>query len=405
MRRDAHPPILHFIYASLCYNALGYPGGPCTLFENRGPTTGVVVPHELHSNQPLLQIRNLRTTFDTDQGVAYAVDGVDFAIAPGEIFAMVGESGCGKTVTALSILGLIDPPGKVVSGEIIFQGRELTALSKAEMDALRGDQITMIFQEPLASLNPVFSIGAQIGELLRVHRGLSRREARREGVALLEMVGIPDAEARLQAYPDELSGGQAQRVMIAMALALNPALLIADEPTTALDVTIQAQILELLRSLKAKHKTAVLLITHDLGVVAEMADQVAVMYAGQIVESAGIDGIFSSARHPYTQALLHSMPALGKSRTHLPVIAGTVPNPLERVPGCRFAPRCEARRQYHLEICRQREPDLISSGVGHAVRCWLYQSANGHEKPLNTVEQVDHRSQSINPSRREKADQ
>jgi len=363
------------------------------------------VPLDLLPVEPLLQVHNLQTTFDTDQGAVHAVDGIDFSIAPGEIFALVGESGCGKTVTALSILGLIDPPGKIVKGEIDFQGRSLTTLSGAEMDALRGDQLTMIFQEPLASLNPVFSIGAQIGELLQVHRGLARREALREGAALLERVGIPDAESRLHAYPDELSGGQAQRVMIAMALALKPALLIADEPTTALDVTIQAQILDLLRSLQEMHGTSILLITHDLGVVTEIADRVAMMYAGRIVECAPIDRIFQKALHPYTQALLNSHPSMGRSRTHLPVIPGEVPNPLEHVPGCRFAPRCEARIKFHLEICNQREPDLISNGLGQAARCWLYQSAHGYEHPLRTIDASNDRSQPTRSSCQGRTDQ
>jgi oligopeptide/dipeptide ABC transporter ATP-binding protein len=295
---------------------------------------------------------------------------------------LVGESGCGKSVSALSLLRLIDPPGQIVEGEVTFRGQHLETLTEKQMTELRGSQISMIFQQPQSSLNPVFSVGEQISEVLRLHIGMNREQAWQRAGELLHSVGIPDAASRLRAYPHELSGGQAQRVMIAMALACSPALLIADEPTTALDVTIQAQILDLMRELRAKLGTAIILITHDLGVVAEMADRVAVMYAGKIVEEAEVDTLFARPLHPYTQGLIASIPVLGKVTDRLEVIPGSVPNLIDLPPGCRFAPRCKARLEHNLSICDQQEPELGPIEDGHAARCWLYQSSGEHRAPL-----------------------
>ena len=334
------------------------------------------------SDGKLLQVEDLQTFFFTDDGVVKAVDGVGFDVRRGEIFGLVGESGCGKSVSAMSILRLIDPPGQIVAGKIEFDGQSLLDLTEDQMIDLRGSRISMIFQQPQSSLNPVFTVGDQIAEVLQIHQRLSKKRGPGKAIEILHSVGIPDAERRSKAYPHELSGGQAQRVMIAMGLVLSPQLLIADEPTTALDVTIQAQILDLMRDLQAKWNTAIILITHDLGVVAEMAERVAVMYAGRIVEQAEVKVLFDQARHPYTRGLIASIPVLGRVQDRLEVIPGSVPNLIDLPPGCRFAARCTARMQYHLEICTQAEPELLEMEKGHSVRCWLYQDAQGHQAPL-----------------------
>jgi oligopeptide/dipeptide ABC transporter ATP-binding protein len=333
------------------------------------------------NNKPLLEVKNLKTYFFTEDGVVKAVDGVDFAVYPGEVLGIVGESGCGKSVTSLSIMRLIGQPGKVVDGEIFFNDTDLLKLPEKEMMEIRGNNISMIFQQPQSSLNPVFRVGDQIGEVLNIHQDFGKEAARKRVIELLKMVGIPEPERRADAYPHELSGGQAQRVMIAMALACVPDLLIADEPTTALDVTIQAQILDLMRNLRANIGTAIILITHDLGVIAEMCERVAVMYAGQIVEQTDVNTLFKQPLHPYTQGLIGSIPILGKLKDRLEVIPGSVPNLVNMPPGCRFAPRCRARVDNNLTICTEKEPDLIDAQSGHLVRCWLYQSAEGHVPP------------------------
>src|SRR5512136_607287 len=310
--------------------------------------------------ETLLEVRNLKTYFYTEDGVVKAVDGVDFTVARGEVLGLVGESGCGKSVTSLSIMRLIGIPGKVVEGEIFFDGRNLLELSEAEMVHMRGNRMSMIFQQPQSSLNPVFKIGDQVAEVLQIHQNMGKEESWNKAVDLLHLVGIPDAEKKAHSFPHEVSGGQAQRVMIAMALALNPQLLIADEPTTALDVTIQAQILDLLRDLRNRMDTAVILITHDLGVIAEMADRVAVMYAGRIVEQAEVQELFAKPLHPYTQGLIDSIPILGKVKDRLDVIPGNVPNLIDLPAGCKFASRCEKREKYGLSICLEQEPELVS---------------------------------------------
>ena len=327
---------------------------------------------------PLLEVRNLKTYFYTEDGVVKAVDGVDFKVFPGEVLGLVGESGCGKSVTALSILRLISQPGKVLEGEIVFDGRDLLKLTESEMTHVRGNRISMIFQQPQTALNPVFKVGSQIGEVLNIHQDLGTEAGWKRAIELLKMVGIPEAERRAESYPHELSGGMAQRVMIAMALACLPELLIADEPTTALDVTIQAQILDLMRDLRAKVGASVILITHDLGVISEMAERVAVMYAGRIVEQADVKALFAKPLHPYTQGLMGSIPVLGKIKEKLDVIPGNVPNLINLPPGCRFAPRCRARVGYQLKMCTEVEPDLIEVVPAHTARCWLYQETEGH---------------------------
>jgi len=326
--------------------------------------------------EAVLEVRELRTWFHTRHGVARAVDGVDFAVNKGEVLCIVGESGCGKSVTALSVMRLIPPPGRIESGELLLEGRDLLTLSAEEMAELRGERVSMIFQDPTSSLNPVFEVGAQISEVYEIHRAMSRKAGETRAVEMLEKVGIPDAARRAKAYPHEMSGGMAQRVMIAMALACEPRLLIADEPTTALDVTIQAQILDLMRDLQRETGTAVVLITHDLGVVAEMADRVAVMYAGEIVEEADARTLFEDAKHPYTRDLLGSIPVLGRRQNALAVIPGTVPNLIDLPVGCRFASRCRARVEHGLTICTERKPDLVSVAPGHKARCWLHPSEN-----------------------------
>jgi peptide/nickel transport system ATP-binding protein len=317
--------------------------------------------------EKLLEIRNLKTYFQLDDAKwAKAVDGVDLSVDSGQTLCIVGESGCGKSITALSIMDLIPkPPGKLVDGEIIFEGRNLTKLSADEMCMIRGNKIAMIFQEPMTSLNPVLTIGKQISEVLILHRNIERKQAWREATAMLQKVGIPRADKIVKEYPHQLSGGMRQRVMIAMAMVCNPKLLIADEPTTALDVTIQAQVLDLMRKMKSTYGTAVIFITHDLGVVAEMADAVAVMYAGQIVETATVDTIFENTMHPYTKALLASIPFVDQDKKVLYSIPGTVPDAANFPPGCRFAERCELCDA----ACLKSLPTLREVRPGHYVRC------------------------------------
>jgi peptide/nickel transport system ATP-binding protein len=322
---------------------------------------------------PLLEVDGLKTYFFTRDGIGRAVDGVSFAVYPGETLAVVGESGCGKSVTSLSIMRLVaSPPGRIVAGRIRFAGRNLLDMSEKEMRDIRGNEISMIFQEPMTSLNPVLTVGRQIAETLTLHQGLRRQAAEARTVELLRLVNIPEPERRLQQYPHELSGGMRQRVMIAMALACNPKLMIADEPTTALDVTIQAQILDLMRQLKARTGAAIVLITHDLGVVAEMAQRVVVMYAGMKVEEATVEALFARPRHPHTRALLGSVPRLasslasGRVRTRLAEIPGVVPSLKEEIAGCIFAPRCA----HATDRCRARYPPLEEKAPGHWVACW-----------------------------------
>ena len=325
------------------------------------------------SDHILLDIRDLRTYFHTLDGVVKAVDGVDFSVRPGEVVGLVGESGCGKSVTSLSIMRLIAHPGRIESGEVWFDGTDLLKLPAKEMTKIRGSRISMIFQQPTAYLNPVYNTEYQLTEVYKIHANLRRKAGRERALALLRQVGIPDPERRLKAFPHELSGGMAQRVMIAMALAFNPDLLIADEPTTALDVTIQAQILDLMRDIQAEMGSAIILITHDLGVVAEMASRVAVMYAGQIIEETDIRSLFRDPKHPYTLGLIGSIPVLGNTKEELDTIPGTVPNLINLPPGCRFAPRCRARIESELDICLQEIPELKAIAPNHTVRCWLYE--------------------------------
>ena len=330
----------------------------------------------------LLEVKSLKTYFYTDDGIVRAVDGVDFEVYEGEILGLVGESGCGKSVTSLSIMGLIAEPGKVEDGEILFDGINLLDLSESEMIQIRGNRISMIFQQPQTALNPVFRVGDQISEVLNIHKDFGKEAGRSRAVELLKMVGVPDAERRVDAYPHELSGGMAQRVMIAMGLATVPELLIADEPTTALDVTIQAQILDLMRSMRDNMGAAIIFITHDLGVVAEMCERVAVMYAGEIVEQTDVASLFDQPLHPYTVGLIESIPILGKLKEKLEVIPGSVPNLVDLPPGCRFAPRCKSRVEHGLTICSEQKPNLIEFKAGHKVRCWLYENTEGHTAPL-----------------------
>ena len=317
---------------------------------------------------PLLSVRGLSTSFNTSSGVARAVDGVSFDVSAGETLGIVGESGCGKSVTALSLLRLIQPPGRIESGSHIdFQGRDLLALPEHEIRAIRGNRIAMIFQEPMTALNPVFTVGDQIAEVARIHDRASSKVAWQRAVEMLELTGIPAPAERAKNYPHQLSGGMRQRVMIAMALMMKPQLLIADEPTTALDVTIQAQILELLRDLQAKMGMSVLLITHDLGVIAEATRRVIVMYAGEIVEEAPVNELFAAGHHPYTTGLLSAMPRMGVQRDRLEVIPGTVPPPTQWPTGCRFRDRCP----YSWERCEREHPPLYQIGGSHTSRCHL----------------------------------
>jgi oligopeptide/dipeptide ABC transporter ATP-binding protein len=324
------------------------------------------------AGEVLLDIRGLKTHFDTRDGVVKAVDEVSFTIKRGEVLGLVGESGCGKSVTSLSIMGLIPHPGEVVSGQILFDGKDIARMKPDDVRKLRGEHISMIFQQPGSALNPVQRADVQIKEVYKLHRDWSKDVEQEKAVDMLAQVGIPDPESRAKSYPHELSGGMGQRVMIAMALACEPELLIADEPTTALDVTIQAQILDLIREMQQSLHTAVLLITHDLGVVAEMADRVAVMYAGEIVEQTDVRTIFKQPKHPYTKGLIGSIPVLGGLVDELDTIPGVVPSLIDLPGGCRFAARCSARVENNLEICLKREPQLEEVAAGHEVRCWLY---------------------------------
>jgi oligopeptide/dipeptide ABC transporter ATP-binding protein len=322
----------------------------------------------------LLKVRDLKTYFFTRAGTVKAVDGVSFEVRRGEVRGIVGESGCGKSITSLSILQLIDKPGKIVSGEIIFDGANLLEKSRSAMANLRGKRISMIFQEPRSSLNPVFKIGNQLIEVLRIHEGLNRLIGKERATQLLEQVGIPSPASRMDNFPHEMSGGMAQRVMIAMGLACAPDLLIADEPTTALDVTIQAQVLDLLRHLRDELDVAIILITHDMGVVAEMADHITVMYAGTTVEEASTEDLFAHPLHPYTQGLIASIPIMGHRKEILEVIPGTVPSLIDMPPGCRFADRCKARIEFNLEKCTVEEPEMLEPHPEHRVRCWIYEN-------------------------------
>jgi peptide/nickel transport system ATP-binding protein len=321
--------------------------------------------------EPLLDIRGLKTWFKTDDGMVRAVDGVDLHIDRGETLGVVGESGCGKTVTARSVLKLIDmPPGRFEDGQILWQGRDLIPLSMEEMDKIRAKEIAIIFQEPMTSLNPVYTVGDQIAEVIELHQKLSRKQAIAAAAEMLRLVNIPNPQRRVHDYPHQFSGGMRQRVMIAMALSCQPKLLIADEPTTALDVTIQAQILELMQEMKERFGMAIMLITHAMGVVAETCQRVTVMYAGKVVEEAPVEALFGDPRHPYTQGLIRSIPRVDRSaekKQRLEAIAGTVPNLLDPPPGCRFAARCK----FAMDVCTQAVPPLKEVGPGHFVRCVL----------------------------------
>ncbi len=316
----------------------------------------------------LLEVKGVKTHFFLSSGIVKAVDGIDLTLSEGETLAVVGESGCGKSVTAFSIMRLVSPPGRVIEGEIFFQGTDLLRLSEEEMRRIRGNRISMIFQEPMTSLNPVFRIGEQIAEGMRLHLGLSDKEAREQTIVMLGLVGIPSPETRYRDYPHQLSGGMRQRVMIAMALACRPQLVIADEPTTALDVTIQAQILELMDRLKAERSMGLILITHDLGVVAERARRTCIMYAGRMVESAETNELFKNPLHPYTEGLLASLPQKSEPGKPLRTIPGYVPSLLEDLPGCGFCDRCPEKRWE----CKVRPPEPREISPGHMVRCWKY---------------------------------
>jgi oligopeptide/dipeptide ABC transporter ATP-binding protein len=321
----------------------------------------------LPATDALLEVKKLRTSFDGERGVVRAVDGVDLRLERGRTLGIVGESGCGKSVTALSIMGLVpQPPGRIAGGEVLFDGEDLLKVPAGRMRDLRGDQLAMIFQEPMTSLNPAFSVGDQVAEVLLRHRRIGAREARAQAIEMLRHVRIPSPERRADDYPHQLSGGMRQRVMIAMALACNPKLLIADEPTTALDVTIQAQILELMRTLRAELGTAIILITHDLGVIAELADDVTVMYAGQVIERCSAERLFAEPQHPYTIGLLGSIPRLHLEQPRLSAIEGFVPDAAALPAGCRFHPRCP----FAVEKCRQELPPLLDITPGHQAACW-----------------------------------
>ncbi len=346
------------------------------------------VPDLEELGKPLLQVHGLRTYFYSLDTVARAVDGVDLTIHQRKTLGIVGESGCGKSITALSIMGLLPKPaGRIVEGEILYRGRDLAKLPEYELRKIRGDKISMIFQEPMTSLNPVFTVGDQIAEVFRVHRGMSRREGMREAIRMLEKVKIPAAAQRVHEYPHQLSGGMRQRVMIAMALACDPDLLIADEPTTALDVTVQAQILDLMADLKDSYGSSILMITHDLGVIAEISDEVAVMYAGQVAEYALTDDIFEAPLHPYTQGLLDSRPRLaeaGEDRRLRPIL-GTVPSPVSFIPGCRFHPRCP----FSTSECQEEVPEMREVLHGHMVRChWAEKILEGTQPRHKAEEPV-----------------
>ena len=335
----------------------------------------------MNEREPLLSIENVRTYFHTADGIVRAVDGVDFELAAGETLGIVGESGCGKTVTCLSILRLIDEPGRIEAGSVIrLRDRDLVTASDDEIRNVRGNEISMIFQEPMTSLNPVWTIGDQIAEAVRLHRGATRAESRARAIDMLRLVGISDAERRVDDYPHEFSGGMRQRAMIAMALACDPAILIADEPTTALDVTIQAEILDLLAELQERLGMAMVFVSHDLGVVAQVSDRVLVMYAGHVVESGSAPDIFSRPKHPYTEGLLRSIPRLSKSRTRLAVIPGIVPNPRRWPDGCRFHERCP----YAWARCQGAEPPMRNEA--HASRCWLVEEPERRSATVGDLE-------------------
>ena len=328
-------------------------------------------------SEAILEVKGLKTYFRAEEGQVPAVDGVDFSLEKKETLAIVGESGSGKSVTALSILRLIpSTSGKIVAGKIIYNGKDLLKLSEREMRDIRGDEISMIFQEPMTSLNPVFTVGKQISEVLTIHQGLRKKEATKRAVEMIELVGIPDAEKCIKNYPHQLSGGMRQRIMIAIALACNPKILIADEPTTALDVTIQSQILKLMSELKEKLGTSIMFITHDLAVVAQLADTVMVMYAGKAMEYGDVKSIFKEPLHPYTVGLLNSVPKLDKELEILTIIRGTVPSPLNLPKGCKFCTRCDDARK----ICFDKEPEYISLENNRKVRCWKYIGADYYEQ-------------------------
>ena len=350
------------------------------LIEELVPASRRKPKHE-RGERPLLEVKGLRTSFYTRDGVVRAVDGIDFHVDRGEIMGLVGESGCGKSVTSLSIMRLVANPGRIEAGQVVFDGQDLLKLSPDAMRRIRGDRISMIFQQPQSSLNPVWDVGKQIAEVLEIHRGMRKGAARDRALELLRMVGIPDPARRLKAFPHEMSGGMAQRVMIAMALACEPELLIADEPTTALDVTIQAQILDLMRNLRDETGTAIILITHDLGVVAEMCDRVAVMYAGEIVEQSDVTSLFRRPAHPYTRGLIGSIPVVGQVQDDLAVIPGNVPNLIDLPKGCRFAPRCLTRIEEDVTLATEVHPELLPLASGHDVRCWVYHDAAGNLMP------------------------
>ncbi|GGK30546.1 dipeptide/oligopeptide/nickel ABC transporter ATP-binding protein [Caldalkalibacillus thermarum] len=324
--------------------------------------------------QPILEVKNLRTHFYTDDGEIPAVDNVSFHINKGEVLGIVGESGCGKSVTSLSIMRLVpDPPGKIVGGEILFNNEDLVKVKEKRMRSIRGNDIAMIFQEPMTSLNPVFTIGRQVSEAIRIHKKVSKQKAREMAIDMIRSVGIPRPEQIVDAYPHQLSGGMRQRVMIAMAMSCEPLLLIADEPTTALDVTIQAQILDLMKTLNKEKGTAIMLITHDLGVVADICDRVIVMYSGQIIEEGDVRTILKNPKHPYTQGLIKSLPKLHQKAERLYSIPGQVPKPGTIKQGCRFAPRCE----FVFDACYLQDPELLEMSPGHRCRCLLYEREGG----------------------------
>lgn len=337
--------------------------------------TGQATSSQPQNGRPLLEVKELKTYFYTEDGVVQAINGVDFSIRSGEVMGLVGESGSGKSVTSLSIMRLLSSSGKIINGKILLDGVDLAALPEEELVRIRGNELSMIFQQPTSCLNPVFRIGDQIAETIMIHQRRGKQEAWQQAVEMLRKVGIPDAARRATAFPHEISGGQAQRVMIAMALSCLPKLLIADEPTTALDVTIQAQILDLMRKLRSETGTAILLITHDMGVIAEMCDTVAVMYAGQIVEYTDVITLFDKPLHPYTDGLLAAIPVLGDVQETLAVIPGSVPNLIDLPPACKFAARCPYVKE---ELCTTIEPQLVEVEPGHRVRCLMRDPVTQH---------------------------
>jgi peptide/nickel transport system ATP-binding protein len=335
--------------------------------------------------ETILEVRDLRTSFFTENFEVKAVDGVNFSVPKGKTLGVVGESGSGKSITSLSILRLIQNPGKVVGGQVLFKGTDLLEKTEAEMRKIRGNEISMIFQEPMTSLNPVYTVGQQIGEAFQIHQKSNKKQAIERSIEMLKLVGIPSPEQRVHQYPHELSGGMRQRVMIAMALACDPELLIADEPTTALDVTIQAQILELMKDLQKRLGMSIIMITHDLGVVAETCDYVAVMYCGKVVEYATVDELFRNPRHPYTAGLLNSLPRhdIDLEDEELSVIKGSVPSPTDMPIGCRFAPRCP----YASDICVEHLPELEEDENGNQIRCWIYSEEWDGDPEVNVYEE------------------